>query len=315
VSSFRPLCVFALLLAASDPAAARDPSQVHFRQQKEQLVVLIGDNPVAVYVYRDEAIPRPYFAHVKTLSGQQVTRNHPPAAGQDRDDHATMHPGIWMAFGDLSGNDFWRNKASIVHHSFTEISSGADGSGCFVQRKDYRGSDNTLLCSEVFKCSIHRLSDSYLLVWDSTFRSDREFYFGDQEEMGLGMRVATPISEVGGGRMRDAEGRSGAKNIWSHAAAWCDCSGEVKGQPCGIALMCHPENFRPSWMHARDYGLVAANPFGTQAMHKGPPSKVFVKPGEELRLRYALWIYDAGQQRSDDPGAAYRHFLQLTEPP
>ena len=38
----------------------------------------------------------------------QVTRHHPPIEGQDRVDHGTFHPGIWMAFGDISGSDYWR---------------------------------------------------------------------------------------------------------------------------------------------------------------------------------------------------------------
>jgi hypothetical protein len=297
------------LVTASFPTGADQATNVGFRHEDDQLVVTIGPNRIATYVYRDEAIPRPYFAHVRTLTGQQVTRHHPPIEGRDRTDHATMHPGIWLAFGDLNGVDFWRNRARIVHQSFAKIAAGRDKTGYFVQRKQYLRDDGSFVCAEVFKCSVHVLGTSYLLILDSKFRSDRQFYFGDQEEMGLGMRVATPIAEVGGGRMRDAEGRTAAKRIWGHAAAWCDYSGVVDGQPCGITLMCHPDNFRPSWMHARDYGLVAANPFGRQAMKKGVISKTVVQPGTEFRLRYAVWVHGGRQAGPADCAAAYRRFI------
>ena len=65
-------------------------------------------------------ILRPYFCNVHAPGGIQVTRNHPPVAGQDATDHDTMHPGLWLAFGDINGQDFWRNKGRIEHVRFTE---------------------------------------------------------------------------------------------------------------------------------------------------------------------------------------------------
>ena len=55
--------------------------------------------------------------------------------------------------------------------------------------------------------------------------------------------------------------------------------------------MCHPANFRPSWFHARDYGLLLANPFGRKAFGKGDASKVVVKRGGTLRLRYGVLLH------------------------
>jgi hypothetical protein len=50
---------------------------------------------------------------LRAPSGVAVTRHHPPIAGSDATDHDTMHPGVWLAFGDLNAQDFWRNKARI----------------------------------------------------------------------------------------------------------------------------------------------------------------------------------------------------------
>ena len=74
-----------------------------------------------------------------------------------------------------------------------------------------------------------------------------------------------------------------------------------------MTILCHPDNFRPSWMHARNYGLIAANPFGRKAMRKGTSSKVVVMKGETLRLRYAILVHD----RKMDSSEALVEYLQF----
>ncbi len=307
------LCAMSVLSMFGTTILAQETAkQVGFRTGESEVVIIVDDQPIASYVYRDPTgrIPRPYFAHVKAPGGIQVTRNHPPVPGQDRTDHDTMHPGIWMAFGDLGDSDFWRNKAKVTHNRFVEEPTGGADRGWFVEEKQYFRSDDSLVCNEQFRCEVRVRPGGYLLTWDSTFSSEHVFYFGDQEEMGLGLRVASRLSEMKGGQLSDSKGRKGAKAIWSQSAKWCNYSGIIDGRRIGMTLMCHPANFRASWMHARNYGFVAANPFGRQAMNKGAQSKVVVKPGESLRLRYGVWIHgtDAGQRSTID--SAYADYIK-----
>lgn len=314
-------CIGVVTILVSSSAPAQKPAtqaeRVIFQQGDGEVLVKIDDEPIATYIYKDSEIPRPYFAHVRSLDGIQVTRNHPPRPGMDRRDHQTMHPGIWMAFGDLDGSDFWRNKAEIKHVRFVRAPKANASGGGFSTAKHYLRPDGSLICEEEFRFSIHLLpqryrgSSDYLLVWNSTFKSDNQFYFGDQEEMGLGLRVATPLSEVNGGKLRDSEGRKGAEQIWSHAARWCDYSGVIDDQKVGMTIMCHPENFRESWMHARDYGFVAANPFGRNAMKKGKTSKVKVKPHETLQLRYAILVHSGSVSEDLVLETFYNEYLNL----
>lgn len=312
-------CAVLMMLGSASAVSADETTipPVGFEMKPGEVVIKVDDRPIATYVYRDPTgkIPRPYFAHVKAPGGIQVTRNHPPVTGRDRTDHESMHPGIWMAFGDLGGADFWRNKARIAHVRFAEQPQGGPGRGSFVEEKEYLRADHSLVCRERFDCRIHIRDSGYLLLWDSTFSSPDEFAFGDQEEMGLGLRVATALSESEGGRLRDSEGRLGARMIWSQAATWCDYSGSMDGRRIGMTLMCHSANFRPSWMHARDYGLVAANPFGRRAMHKGATSSVVVKPGSVLRLRYAILMHSVPADQEVPIAAAYADYLELAADP
>jgi hypothetical protein len=53
-----------------------------------------------------------------------------------------------------------------------------------------------------------------LLLIDARFRpADGPLVFGDQKEMGLGVRLATPLAPAAGGRWVDAEKRVNEKGI------------------------------------------------------------------------------------------------------
>jgi hypothetical protein len=82
-------------------------------------------------------------------------------------------------------------------------------------------------------------------LWDSAFTADEPFYFGDQEEMGLGIRVATPMAVESGGTILDAEGRKDGRAVWGNVSDWCDYRGTIEGRSAGLTIFCHPGNFRP----------------------------------------------------------------------
>ena len=60
-------------------------------------------------------------------------------------------------------------------------------------------------------------------------------------------------------------------------------------------LMDHPENFRPSWLHVRDYGLLVANPFGRKAFTGGEASRVEVAAKEPFRLRFGVLVHASAE--------------------
>lgn len=308
----------ATCVATTESGAA----SVKFAQGDSRVTVAIDGLPVAMYCHQDDKITRPFFAHVRAPNGVQVTRHHPPIEGQDLIDHDTFHPGIWMAFGDISGSDYWRIAAPVRHVEFIERPKGGPGKGSFAVHNKYldQKDPSKVVCDETVRYTFLIRPEGYLLLWDSTFTSDHEFAFGDQEEMGLGFRMATPLrverkSEdnlpPGTGTILDSEGRKNGGEVWGNAADWCDYSGTIAGERAGMTLFCHPDNFRPSWFHARDYGLLEANPFGRQAFGKGEPSKVVIKPGEKMRLRYGVLIHSGPGNNSPDFDAAYADYQKL----
>ena len=61
---------------------------IEFKMETGRVVITSRDRPLATYVYADDKISRPYFAHVYGLGKAQLTRNHPP----QQVDHAGCTP-------------------------------------------------------------------------------------------------------------------------------------------------------------------------------------------------------------------------------
>jgi len=286
-------------------------------EKQDRLIITNSGRAVAEYVFRDEKILRPYFSNIYAPGGLRVTRNHPPIAGIDAVDHDTMHPGLWLAFGDISGSDFWRNKGRIEHLRFSAAPSVNGDRLTFTTESRLITNDGLNLCQLISRYIVARRPTGWLIVWDAAFHSDeREFTFGDQEEMGFGARVATPLTEKRGGQIVNSQGQTKAANTWGQPATWCDYSGIVEDQNVGITLMASPSNVRESWWHNRDYGFFAANLFARAAMKQGDRSALTVKRGETFRVVFGSLLHSSpvSSTATRDPAAAYADFLTLISP-
>lgn len=296
---------------ASAASAAGAAPEVRFRAEEGSLRLTRDDAPLAVYTWGDPQILRPYFAHLHAPGGVRLSRNHPPRPGTDAVDHYTMHPGLWLAFGDLGGEDFWRNRGTVRHEGFSAAPRAEAGGVAFTAGHRYVARDGRTLAREAFHCRVLPRTQGWLLLWDSTFSAEAATAFGDQEEMGLGIRFHTPLSVRSGGQIRSAAGGENEKGVWGTQAEWCDYRGAVEGRPAGLMMMTHPGNFRPCWLHARDYGLLVANPFGRNAFTRGEKSSVPLAPGSPLRLRFGLLAHG----ELPDPAAAYRDYVASSNTP
>jgi Family of unknown function (DUF6807) len=295
--------VFGHSLCSAEPIA--------FKTSNTNLQITIAGRPFATYVFEDAKIRRPFFAHVKAPNGVQVTRNHPPK-DKDATDHDTMHPGIWLGFGDLGGSDFWRNRGVVRHHKFIDEPKDGDSTGTFSVLNRYE-SGGKAICDEKCHVTIAVAKFGTLLMIDSSFSSEGAFAFGDQEEMGFGIRLATPLTVKNGGEILNNDGKKNEKEVWGKTANWCAYGGKIDGKAVGMAILPHPDNFRKSWFHARDYGLLVANPFGQRAFTKGAASRVEVKPNEPFRLRFGVLIYSTASDRAPDFKDAYRDYVERSK--
>jgi putative membrane-bound dehydrogenase-like protein len=280
---------------------------------KDKLTISRNGRPVGAYVFSDPVIQRPYLENFRAPSGVQVTRNN-PVKPQDASDHDTMHPGIWTAFGDINGQDFWRNKATIKHVGFTRAPAVNGDVFTFATENRLLAADGSGLGRQDLEFSV-RLNgeDAYLLTLDSTIRgAGVDLTFGDQEEMGLGVRVENGLTEKSGGLVTSSSGLRGAKTVWGTKAEWANYAREFEGRSRGVAIFPSASNPVPTWWHSRDYGVIVANGFGAKVLPANAGGKLKIKSGEALRLRFGVLFYDTPASRPPDFAAQNRAFQSMT---
>lgn len=318
LDSYSGLVVLAVILNAAVVAHCEEGATWSLERDDAAgaAIVHLNGKPFITYSYRDDKISRPYFANVLAPGGVKITRNHPPSP-DDPQDHELMHPGMWLAFGDISGQDYWRLKAPVEHVRFVaEPKASGDTLEFGVENRYMSADGNSEVCRETCTYSLIKKPGGVLMLWDSKFRSDRDrFVFGDQEEMGLGVRLAKPVAvkSNSGGRILNSNGQRNEDEAWGKQADWFDYSGTVDGQFVGIMVMPHPKNFRRSWGHVRDTGFMAANPFGQNAFTDGEKSAIAVPRGETFRLRYAVLFHWNDRPEEFDPERAYQACLKHIE--
>ncbi len=275
-----------MLAVALLGAAMAGAGEIGMTHTDGKVAITMDGTVLATYVYNDEAVRRPYIANVTAPDGTPITRPYPP--GPD-DDHGTMHPGIWLAFGDIDGHDFWRNKAWVRHEQFVD----ALRNNAFTVRNRYETESGETIAHETCRLELESEEHAVILRWRSTFTpANGANVFGDQEEMGLGFRLAKNLTvNSGNGAILNDTGGKDEDGVWGKPARWCAYTGTLNGNTYGIALISSSENFRPSWMHARDYGLLVANPFGQNAMTGGRQSAIEVTKESPLTLAYTVVIF------------------------
>ena len=288
---------------------------IDFVTRPGELEIFIDGTSFITYVWSDPRTTRPYFKQVTAPGDQvQLTRSHPPQEG-DFGDHETFHPGIWWGFGDVGGHDYWRMKARIIGGKFVEEPTATKDSASFAVRNSLlTTSGDEEFCEQICRYRIMRRAFGILMICESTFRRTQDdFWLGDQEEMGLAFRVATPLTTEKGGQIRDSDGRTSLNQIRTHQSDWCNYSGSVAGKHGGLMLMNDPRNFRRPWWHAVSTGLLVANPLGESELNGNGKKKqnVLVKKGMPFRLRYGCLVHLRNKTQQFEAAAAYADFLDL----
>ena len=315
-----------VITAPTTAKAIGDKDGFSFRDSASELDIYFGKQRIATYLKDHPELTRRAFINVTTPSGIQVTRNFPPRLPEDRTigyeqeggiDHPVWHPGIWLGYGDLNGNDYWRLKARVVHDRFVGEPIGKNEEATFTVRNLYLSEDGerTVCVETVDYRFIHQPEGIYLVI-DAEYQSeDADFYFGDQEESGLAFRVASGLRVEGGnGEIINDRGEKNGKEIWGKEAKWIDYSGVINDRRVGLMVVPSPNNARPSWMHARDYGVVAINPFPRQPKERREPYVTTqVKKSEAYRLSYTILIRDQPANQSVDHSRTYQKSLKFFE--
>lgn len=336
--------VWVVLLAAVGPAAAdeRTPkAEPAVAVTKTHVDFRVGKALVTRYVV-GPTVAKPYFWPLNALPGKSVTRGWPmeDAAGEAKDH--VHQKSAWFCHGDVipegiefkkhikgvAGVDFWSEHKG--HGRIVCVDVGKperDRDSAWVSTKnEWRTAEGQKILDESRTVTLIPLEErsNLLLVDIDLHASVCPITFGDTKEGSMGIRVRETVRADRKGTLTNAEGKKGeglANNLgrtgcWGLVSAWCDYSGPVDaaGTVAGIAVFADPRNRLDTAWHARNYGLLAANPFGRKQSgfpdRKGRTDLVRLDKGEHLKLRYALYLH-AGDVKQGHVADAFALFAKL----
>lgn len=337
-------CLLALaVLAAIGYTIGQTPSitskALRIVEEKEpfRLVLQRADGSVLTTYYLDARLPKPFLYPLHGPGGVEVTRGYPMIP--DRPGESRDHPhqrSVWFTYGDVipqgievkprsknvSGVDFWAETQGHGHIVCEQIllrQDGQSGQPALIRtRNSWQTGEGRKILDEIRTLQVFDLDQGEsLLVFDFLLQATEcAITFGDTKEGAFGVRVAESMTERAkkGGLLSNADGKCTMAECWGRRSAWCDYSGPVGERMVGLTLMDHPKNPSPACWHARDYGLLAANPFGRGKSGfpdvKGRNDLIHLKKGESVRFRYGLLVHvgDTKQGRVEE---RYKLFTQL----
>jgi hypothetical protein len=283
-------------------------AEVTVRQAEGRIDVSVDGAPFTSFYYGAEA-PKPFLHPLRSASGKIVTRRYPmeQVPGESRDH--PHHRGLWITHGDVNGLDFWMNepqsrgnRKGLVRLKRVERARGGRQGLISAVFEWIDPTGGKVLLNEYRTMTFGADPGQRWIDFDVRFEAVEKVKFGDTKEGTFAIRLADALAEKNGGRMVNALGAETMKNVWGKRAPWVDYSGQLDGEHLGIAIFDHPKNPRhPTYWHARDYGLFAANIFGEHDFlaDKTRDGSLTLEAGNSLRFRYRVWIHPGNLSQSE----------------
>ena len=278
------------------------------------LHVEVDGKPFTDFYYGSDA-PKPYLHPLRCASGKIVTRSFPMENIPGESTTDQHHRGVWLAYKDVNGVDFWQNEFSyqnklagkVVTRSVGNLKSGKE-TGSFRGIFAWVAPSGEAMLEETRVMSFRGDAKLRMVDIDINLKALVDTTFGDSKDGAFSIRLAEPLTEKNSGTMVNSEGGRKMDQTWGKAASWVNYSGTLDGEKLGVALFEHPDSFHhPSRWHVRDYGLLAVNPFGSNAFDKeAPVSKFVLSKGKSIRLRYRIVVHP--EMDAAGVGRLYREF-------
>jgi len=291
----KPLLLLPAALLLMPPAQA---AKIALKPGKGKVTVEVSGKLFTEYLYEGHGRSKPVLYPVIGPGASRMTRDYPFKKGTpgEASDHP-HHASLWFTHGQVNGISFWHignNTGTIRHQKFLKVKGNT-----LATANKWLSAKGEEQCADETTLTFHADGENRAIDFDITVHASAgDVTFGDTKEGSMGIRTHAALrlkGSVAKGQAVNSEGVSG-KPIWGKRAKWVDYWGPIGGKTVGVAIFDHPGNPRhPTWWHARDYGLVAANPFGVHNFEGKPKGtgNLVIKSGDKVRFRYRV-LFHAG---------------------
>jgi hypothetical protein len=276
------------------------PLPISMKASEGTVEIKIDNQPFTIYDFG--SFKKPIFFPVLAAGQIPMTRSGPmkPLTGE-ADDHP-HHKSMWFAH-EVNGIDFWSEKGGEIKSAGTpELDADT---ARMVTRSNWISNEGKTICTDEMNFefggteSVRWIDCTAALIASHgplEIKDTKEGTFAIRTHPNLRLKPDKDrgVEKVFGGAI-NSEGEKGIA-VWGKPAKWVLYFGSINDRPCSIAMLDHPHNFRhPTTWHAREYGLVTANPFGLKDFLKMPPGHgaVHLADGQRLTLRYKIVFFNS----------------------
>ncbi len=268
-----------------------------------KVVVRLNGDVFTEYRYANKS--KPILYPIIGPHGIAMTRNYPMEDGvageaKDHPHHQSLHYNH-----PVSGHDFWHGRKGERIRNDAIVKAEMDGDNALIISRNSWVKGRKRICSDTteIRCGLTE-GGRYIDFKITVHASDQDITFEDSKEGSMAIRTHPALrlqGEVARGSAINSEGVTG-KAIWGKPAKWLDYWGPIGDKTVGIAIFDHPENPRhPTTWHARDYGLVTANPFAKRHFKAGD-GPLTLKKGDSVTFAYRFLFHEGSHEEIGIPG-------------
>lgn len=296
------------LLSEQNPPEAEDG--IAASRDKTKLKFSAAGHPLVEYQTEPGALPRddikPIFARggylhpILTPAGKMITDDFPP--------NHIHHHGIWWAWThtEFQGRkpDFWNmgdGKGRVEFVALDEQWQGPVHGGFRSRHRfvDLTAPSPVTALNETWEVRIFVPPAGAKSWWAFDLISTQRCATADALDLpeyhygGLGLRGNRAWNGKESVNFLTSEGETDRVKGHGTRARWCDMWGELDGVKAGIAILCHPDNFRAP-QHMR---IHPSEPFFCYAPQQG--GDMAIKPGDAYVSRYRIVVHDGPPDKTE----------------
>lgn len=284
---------------------------VSMAREGNQVVVRTGGQELTRYNWVDE--PRPFLWPIYAPGQVDVTRSFPMRDVPGEDQDHPHHTGLWFTHGEVNGVDFWtRGEGKGIISEVSQSFSQGPAAGVLRSRAEWITPDGDKLLEDNRTYLFWNTTDPRVIdIYITLTATEDSVHFGDTKEGTFAIRVPKWMTvKEKTGRILDSEGREDG-DVWGRKASWVSYWGNDGSATSGVAIVEHPDSpGHPTYWHARDYGLFAANPFGVKDFADKDSTEdrtLTLKEGESATFAYRVLVHSGDAEDAGVPAQAAQY--------